>query len=172
MITISRNPRGAALFVALEVIFLVAGISVLLVESANIENVSTDSLILETQATYLAESGAEHAIMQITQAIASKDVLPAPFLAGWSPDASMMRGWLPGFEPPPVGAATTPTVAWKVFQLEAAERIVSDPDGVDHAYQLYAVTARAIVPDPRDPNRFNEAYINKIIDLDKIPLFQ
>jgi len=166
------NGRGAAMIVALEVVFLIAALAAVLLQSVNTENLGTDALILDTQAGYLAESGAEYGIKQITQALASRTALPQAFLTDWTVDASQMRGYLPGYEPALAGAPPQPSVTWKVFQLEGAERLVNDSDDIDHAYQLYAVTAHAVVPDPKNPDRMMESYVNKIIDTDKIPLFQ
>jgi hypothetical protein len=164
--------RGAAMIIALEVVFLIVGIATILIQRVTSENTSTDAMVLESRATYFAESGTEYAIKQITQALASKKTLPEPFAAGWTADGSLMRGYVPGFEPAATGQPQRSTITWKVFQLEASERIVIDPDGVNHAYQLYAVTARGFAPDPVDPDRYSEIYVNKIVDTDKIPLFQ
>lgn len=157
--------RGAALILAMETVFLVAATLTVLLEATQTEDMGTDDLILQTQASYLAESGAEYSIKQIGQAIADRIALPAGV------GVQVLNGYLPGYFPVVPGAPAAPEVRYQVYRV-GAMRFYTDSDQFYHQLQLYGVTARARVPDPKNPVAHREVYINKLIDMDMIPLFQ
>lgn len=158
-----RPKRGAALILAVEAIFLAAAVTTVLVQAVQTENMGTDDLLLRTQATYLAESAAEYSIKQLGQAVANRRALASGL------NVQVLSGYLPGYAPNP--GAGVPEVEFRVFRM-GDDRSYQDTSGVDHRFQVYAVSGRALVPDPFNPEHYYESYVNKLVDLDKVPLFQ
>lgn len=160
-------PRGAALLVALAFSALLAGFVAAMLEMVAVENKGTDSMVLDAQARYLAESGAEYAIQALKRQIANNYPMPAGL------NTVVLSSSVPNYEPAAAGAVPKPSIEYKAIRLEASDvRSSVDTDGVTHRYQLYAVTARGFVPDPLNPNRYGEVYVNKTVDIDMVPLFQ
>ncbi|HEY3320899.1 MAG TPA: hypothetical protein VGP72_10580 [Planctomycetota bacterium] len=160
-------PRGSALFVALTFSFLLATLVAVLVQNVMSENMGTDSMILDAQARYLAESGSEYAIRQLKVKVANNYPLPL------GANTIVLNDVVPGYEPAADGKPPKPTINYKAVRIEATPiRTTVDGDGVTHTYQRYAVTGRGWVPDPTNPSRFGEVYVNKMVDLDMVPLFQ
>jgi len=157
-------PRGAALFVAVTITLLLAIFVATMAEIVFTENMGTDSLILDTKARYLAESGAEYAIRQLKIQIANNYPLPS------GANVVVLSGYVPSYE---ANTSRLPVIEYKAVRVEAAAgRSTTDVDGTTHLHQLFSVSGRGLLPDPWDPNRYNEVYVNKMLDLDYVPLFQ
>ncbi|HYG73902.1 MAG TPA: hypothetical protein VEK08_02715 [Planctomycetota bacterium] len=163
------NPRmrGGALVIALEISLLIAVMTTVLVQNAMSENTGTDSLILDTQASYLAESGAEYSIRLLKYNIANNYPLPL------GADKVVLSGFLPHYTQFAPDETPRPVCEYKVIRIEpTASRSMVDVDGIGHHFQLYAVTGRGYIPDPVNPERYVEVFVNKMVDLDFVPLFQ
>jgi len=160
----SASARGSALVVALSFAALLALLVTALITRAMAENMGTDSLVGDAQARYLAEAGAEYAIRQLKTNIANNYALPA------GGNTVVLTGYLPGFAK---NTQRLPVVQWKAVRIETTPtRTSKDSDGVTHTYQLYAVTGWCVLLAQGSPARYNEVYVNKMLDLDMVPLFQ
>ncbi|MCY3018099.1 MAG: hypothetical protein NTW87_03585 [Planctomycetota bacterium] len=166
--THAQAPRGSALFLSLGISLLLAVLVTVMFQAVMTESMSTDSLMLNTQARYLAESAAEYAIRQLKVNIANEYIM-----TNGTVGAAVLSGSIPHFEPEATGQPPKASAQYKVIRLEMAPgRDFIDPDGVTHKYQKYAVTGRGYVPDPQGTREFGEVYVNKVIDVDFVPLFQ
>lgn len=163
------RPRGAALFLTLAFAAMIAVFVLAMMEAVMSENMSTDSMVLDAQARYLAESGAEYAIQQLKSNIANGLPLAAGANVQVLPRASAGEAYLPGYDGTTAGV---PVVMWKAIRIQASGTQSTGVGGVTQTDQLYAVTSRAVVKDPEDPSRRGVAYVSKLLDMNMVPLCQ